>query len=178
MPGLRKALFWSFFSFSPSLFLTFHEHEFCYSPWFYAYWISIFWIFFTSGFSCASRAWSQSPKGRSPLLSSQHLHLALLIIYNQLSQHLSHLLVTTSCLRIPLHPLSQRSHLHLCAWMGFPDQQRKSSFPKSGPGHETMWLTPMLCPLSIPQKRPGSPISFLIGKSARPESKSVSRKAM
>lgn len=39
-----------------------------------AYWISIFWIFFTSGFSCAFRASgeseSQGNQGRSPLLSS------------------------------------------------------------------------------------------------------------
>lgn len=81
-----------------------------------AYWISIFWIFFTSGFSCASRASGgvRAPrKSGSPLLSSQHLHLALLIIKSSL--HLYHLLVTTSCLRILLHPLSQQSHLHLCA---------------------------------------------------------------
>ena len=55
----RLSMFWSFFSFSTARHLTFHEHEFFYSlPLILvgAYWISIFWIFFTSGFSCASRA--------------------------------------------------------------------------------------------------------------------------
>lgn len=97
-----------------------------------AYWISILWIFFTSGFSFASRAsggvrvHTIKNQARSPLLSSQHLHLALLIIKSSL--HLSHLLITTSCLRILLHPLSQQSHLYLCAWMVFPRPAAKEKF--------------------------------------------------
>lgn len=62
MPRLRKAfdvLILLLVFDGPASYLTFHEHEFFYSlPLILvgAYWISIFWIFFTSGFSCASRA--------------------------------------------------------------------------------------------------------------------------
>lgn len=59
MPGLRKA-------FDVLILLLVLAVPACYLPWARvlllplilvgAYWISIFWIFFTSGFSCASRA--------------------------------------------------------------------------------------------------------------------------
>ena len=69
---------------------------------------------------------SQSPKGiRVAALYWAASTCTSLFLIIKSSLHLYHLLVTTSCLRIILHPLSQQSHLHLCAWMVLPRSAAK-----------------------------------------------------
>lgn len=166
----RLSMFWSFFSFSTARHLTFHEHEFFYSPPLIlvgAYWISIFWIFFTSGFSCASRASGgvRVPRESGSQPSIEQPALALRSSNNK-EQPAS--LSSSSNNQLPTdYPSS------FIAAEPSPSLRLNGSPPLcskgkvlSGPGHSTKKKDdPMLCPF-FPQKKAGSP-NFFIGKSAQ-----------
>ena len=177
MPRLRKA-------FDVLILLLVLAVPACYPPWARvlllplilvgAYWISIFWIFFTSGFSCASRASGgvRVPRKSGSQPSIEQPALAPRSSNNKeqpasLSSSSNDQLPTDS----PSSSIAAEPSPSL-RLNGSPLQQRKSSFSKLGPGHSTKKDDPWKA--LFPPKKARIPYLF-IGKSARSEEKYVSR---